>query len=238
MIRIGCCGFPVGMKRYVKDFEVVEVQKTFYRPPDPETAKRWRIIAGENFEFVIKAWQLITHPPSSPTYRKAGIELSGDSGFFKPNKNVEIAWEKTEEIASILRCRIILFQTPRSFKETEENIENMRSFFSQLERNYLFAWEPRGWRKETVRWVCEEIELIHVCDPFAELPVTDGDVVYLRLHGSPPGEKMYRYTYTERDLDYLADLIKKFEGDVYCLFNNVSMFRDALKLKQLLGKSD
>jgi len=29
-IKIGCCGFPVGKERYYKEFDVVELQSTFY----------------------------------------------------------------------------------------------------------------------------------------------------------------------------------------------------------------
>ena len=32
-VKVGCCGFPVSMKRYFQEFRVVEVQKTFYKPP-------------------------------------------------------------------------------------------------------------------------------------------------------------------------------------------------------------
>jgi len=73
MVKDGCCGFPVGMKKYFENFDVVEVQKTFYKPPSQKTAEKWRKNAPENFEFTIKAWQVITHPPSSPTYRKAEL---------------------------------------------------------------------------------------------------------------------------------------------------------------------
>ena len=234
MIKIGCCGFPGGIKNYMKNFSLVEVQRTFYKPPRPKTVRKWREMAGDDFEFVVKAWQVITHPPSSPTYRKAGIDIDGDAGFFKPCRNVEMAWKKTEEIARILKSRVILFQTPGSFKENDDNMENMRSFFSDVDRDFLFAWEPRGWNREKVRAICEELGLIHACDPFVQLPVMDGDITYFRLHGSPPGERMYMYEYTDADLRYVSDTLKKFENDVYCLFNNVTMFRDALRLRRIL----
>ena len=69
-VRVGCCGFPVSRPRYFKSFGVVEVESGFYQPPKPSTAERWRSEAPEGFQFMVKAWQLITHPPTSPTYRK------------------------------------------------------------------------------------------------------------------------------------------------------------------------
>ncbi len=77
-VKVGCCGFPGGMRGYFSRFEVVEVQQTFYQPPRMETALRWRREAQADFEFVIKAWQLITHPSSSPTYRN----VDNIRGFF------------------------------------------------------------------------------------------------------------------------------------------------------------
>jgi len=78
-IRLGCCGFARGMKNYFKKFEMVEVQQTFYQPPKIETALKWRKDAPDDFEFTLKAWQLITHTPRSPTYRRAKIEI--DKGW-------------------------------------------------------------------------------------------------------------------------------------------------------------
>jgi uncharacterized protein YecE (DUF72 family) len=75
-IKVGCCGFPCSRKRYYENFDVIEIQKTFYNPPRIETAEKWRSDAPKNFEFTLKAWQLITHPKESPTYRKAKLNLS------------------------------------------------------------------------------------------------------------------------------------------------------------------
>ncbi|OYV02673.1 hypothetical protein CGW93_04335 [candidate division bacterium WOR-3 4484_18] len=92
VIKVGCCGFPLSRKQYYEIFKVVEVQQTFY----------------DGFEFTIKAWQLITHTPSSPTYRKlkrtsidtGKAELYGN---FKLTAEVLHAWEVTREAANILK---------------------------------------------------------------------------------------------------------------------------------------
>ncbi|MEM0351084.1 MAG: DUF72 domain-containing protein [Archaeoglobaceae archaeon] len=213
-MKIGCCGFPIAMEKYFKNFEVVEVQKTFYKPPSLETVKKWREFAPEDFEFTVKAWQLITHPPSSPTYRKAKLSVD-DAGFFKPIKTVFEAWEVTREVSKILKAKFILFQTPRSFKECDESVRNMKEFFNSIERDFIFGWEPRGWRSEVVRKVCEELSLIHVVDPFDSSP-TWGELRYFRIHKNHSDEEI-------RSLLYKAD---------YVMFNNPFMLRDAEKLKK------
>lgn len=213
-MKIGCCGFPIAMEKYFKTFEVVEVQKTFYKPPSIDTAKKWREKAPQSFEFTVKAWQVITHPPKSPTYRKANLELE-DAGFFKPIKPVFDAWEVTREIAKTLGAKFILFQTPKSFKEGEESFKNMREFFSSIEREFIFGFEPRGWSVEAVKKVCEELSLVHVVDPFQSQHV-HGELRYFRIHENHSEEEV-------------LSLLGKAD---YVMFNNPFMLQDALKLKK------
>ncbi len=48
----------------------------FYEPPRDGTMRRWRAQAPIDFEFTIKAWQLITHDALSPTYRRLRSPLT------------------------------------------------------------------------------------------------------------------------------------------------------------------
>ncbi|RMD95648.1 MAG: DUF72 domain-containing protein, partial [Calditrichaeota bacterium] len=114
MLKIGCCGFSRSMDAYFRRFSLVEIQKTFYKLPEPETAARWREKAPPDFEFTLKAWQGITHLASSPTYRKAKLHLSEEQkkslGHFRPTEAVWQAWEQTAEIARLLDARIVVLQ--------------------------------------------------------------------------------------------------------------------------------
>jgi len=229
--KVGCCGFPRGMKHYFSQFRLVEVQQTFYQPPQVKTAIKWREIAPADFEFTIKAWQLITHPPSSPTYRKAGLSVTPgkEYGYFKPSDEVIAAWQKTKEIAQVLRARIILFQCPASFVASSENIDHMRRFFKSVVRDGLiFVWEPRGeWRQEVITRLCQELDLIHGTDPLEMAPLY-GAINYFRLHGGPG----YRHRYTDEELEHLRQMIGDKES--YVLFNNITMYDDGLRFIKLL----
>ena len=146
-IRVGCCGFPVSRKRYYRTFRVVEVQQTFYQPPALATATRWRGEAPPNFEFTVKAWQLITHEPSSPTYRRLKTEIPADRrdryGSFRPTGEVMDAWKQTRTVAKTLAASAVAFQCPASFRPTRGNLHNMRTFFRGIkEREFTFVWEP------------------------------------------------------------------------------------------------
>jgi uncharacterized protein YecE (DUF72 family) len=241
MLRIGCCGFPVGLSRYVRELPVAEVQKTFYRIPRREVTRRWRDSVPGDFTFTMKAWQGITHPATSPTYRRAGNDLSDEVksllGHFRPTEPVFDGWEETRKIAGILRSPVILLQAPPSFKETPEHEANLGAFLSEIHRGDVrIALELRAsWDREGLADLCRKFDLIHCVDPFRETPVTCPPF-YLRLHGSPPGGRMYAYRYTGEDLRWLRDRIGAWgaEEETYCLFNNLSMWEDARAFRDLL----
>lgn len=232
MFKVGCCGFPVSRKKYYRNFETVEVQQTFYHPPEISTLKKWREEAPNSFEFTMKAWQLITHEPSSPTYKRLKFKIPEEKkkfyGGFKPTDEVLEAWEKTSACALTLCSKVIIFQCPSSFLPEEKNIKNMYSFFYRVKRgDYIFCWEPRGnWEEREIKKICEDLNLIHAVDPFKSKKLS-GEIFYFRLHG----KKGYRYTYTDEDL---MELRKMAEGDGYVMFNNLSMFEDAMRFKGML----
>ncbi len=237
-VKVGVCGFARSQDIIFSNLRLLEVQTTFYKPIRKSTAKKWRLRAPGDFEFTLKAWQLITHDATSPTYRKAKLKIEAQEineyGSFRPTDKVFEAWEVTNEIRKVLDAKIVVFQCPASFRETEENITNMRDFFNSLDReNIKMVWEPRGrWDENKIRELCEDLDLIHGVDPFAKDPVTP-DFAYFRLHGSPPGKRMYRYTYTQEDLKRLHNKCMEF-SDVYVLFNNYSMYEDSLRFMKMM----
>jgi len=235
MVKVGCCGFAVARERYYKNFEVLEIQKVFYQFPRLETILKWREEAPRGFEFTLKASQLITHLPSSPTYRKLGYLIpekeKTEYGFFKPTDKVFEVWEKTQKIAQLLEAKIVIFQMPPSFHPTVENKRNMRKFFKKIKRQgLLLIWEPRGeWDGKEIKSLCSELGLVHCVDPF-KTEALFGEFAYFRLHGMGG----YRYRYTDRDLSKLKLKCKE-KKEIYCMFNNVYMFEDALRFKKMVG---
>jgi uncharacterized protein YecE (DUF72 family) len=234
MIKVGCCGFPVKREVYYQTFQVVEVQQTFYQLPLFATGKRWREQALPDFEFTIKAWQLITHDPSSPTYRRLRMKIPEEKkrgyGFFKGTDEVEEAWSKTAEFARALEAKKILFQSPASFFPSSGHIKNMKQFFGKIKAlPFIYIWEPRGqWKREEIERVCRELEIIPCLDPFGGNSIR-GNLLYLRLHGKIG----YRYTYSEAEMKELIRLGKAY-SEAYIMFNNMSMYEDAKCLKVLL----
>jgi uncharacterized protein YecE (DUF72 family) len=224
MIRVGCCGWLVGREEYYRRFSLVEIQESFYNLPQLKTVERWRAAAPPEFEFVLKAPQLITHEATSPTYRRLRKKLAAEEkrryGAFKPTAEVHAAWRTTLALARALKSKIVVFQCPASFTPTDEHRDNIEAFFKSIERGGLqLCWEPRGvWDDARVKEICKRLDLIHCVDPFERRSVW-GEPAYFRLHGRGG----YRYQYTEWDLIELGILCRAAE-ETYVLFNNISMF--------------
>jgi uncharacterized protein YecE (DUF72 family) len=236
-IRAGVCGFCLPQAELFRRFTLLEVQQTFYWPPQLKTVERWRRIAPDDFEFTLKAFQAITHPGTSPTYRRTKFSTDdrAQCGGFCDTQVVRDAWERTFSLANALEAAVVVFQCPPSFDASEENVGRMRSFFQWADRGRLqFAWEPRHatWSRGLVRDLCWELELIHVVDPLEQADVY-GSPRYLRLHGKSLGDFRYEYgrTYTDEEL---ADIYERCQpGPTYCLFNNKQMAADAERFLSL-----
>ncbi|MEP6787498.1 MAG: DUF72 domain-containing protein [Acidobacteriota bacterium] len=237
-IKIGTCGFGRTKRpEYVKLLPVVEIQHTFYDPPEIKTLEKWRSDVPTDFEFTLKAWQMVTHEASSPTYKRLKRPLTEkemeEAGFFRPTDTVKEALETTLASARALQARTILFQCPARFQPTPENILNMKRLFSKMDRGGLnFAWEPRGklWDDDVIKELCNELDLWHCVNPFERQTVTP-DNCYYRLHGRP----RWRYTYEDDELMELVSLLPK-KRVSYVFFNNITMKDDAVKFLKIVDE--
>lgn len=263
MIKVGTCGYSYynpgedwkeeyksKLQAFSDEFECCEINKTFYKLPMVKTTKRWRKEVFDDFEFTMKAWQAITHPTSSPTWKEKQKEKLSESekenyGWFKPNEEVIEAWKETKNRAKALDAEVIVFQTPPSFDCSQENIENLYGFFEKITRdNIKPAWEPRGnWKenKEVVRDVCNSLDLIHVVDLMREKPLSDSELCYFRLHGLNENKYNYDYDYSDQELDEIAKKLFKSDRNhekIYCMFNNYNMYKNALDLFKKLKKRE
>jgi uncharacterized protein YecE (DUF72 family) len=234
--KIGCCGFPLKKTDYAEQFPVVEVQQTFYQPPRISTLQHWRTLVPTQFEFALKAWQLITHSATSPTYQRLKTKLTAPEleqcGAFQKSPVVQRAWETTCACAEALGARLLLFQCPASFTPTPQNLDQMRQFFSSIQRRELrLLWEPRGpWPENLVLSLCQELDLIHAVDPFVSRSVSS-ELIYFRLHGG----KNFKHVFTDAELLWIKSLIPAHKPS-YVMFNNITMLKDARRFQGALLK--
>lgn len=241
-IRVGTCGFCTRQQELFDTFDATEIQQTFYWPPQRKTVERWRSQAPEPFEFTLKAFQAVTHPGTSPTYRRAKLTAAerAEAGFFRDTDVVRRAWETTRELAIALRAAYVVFQCPTSFTPTDEHTANLRRFFGEIERSGLrLGWEPRGkdWTTERVATLCRELDLIHIVDPFQDVPAY-GAPLYFRLHGRIAEGYRYTYDYRYSD-DELRQVLAMCAGQgAFVMFNNIPMCDDARRFAAIAAGND
>lgn len=241
MTKVGLCGFTLAQRDYARYFPVVEVQQTFYEPPSDAVMRRWLAAVPPDFEFTLKAWQLITHEAKSPTYRRLKRPLTEQEraacGGFRDTAVVRAALDRTLACAKLLGASTLLFQCPASFRPTPENVERLRHFIVHVARpacpaGLRLAWEPRGkpWTEqaELAADLCRELGLVYVVDPFVDAIRATAGPVYLRLHGLTGA----RHVYTDAELRRLADMTP---ADAYVMFNNIPRVNDARRFSALVA---
>ena len=239
-MKLGMCGFTIGAAAYFKQFRVVEVQQTFYDPPPIGTLAKWRRQAPVDFEFTMKAWQVITHLGESPTYRRLRRAMTAEeraaAGGFRTNETTLAAWQTTLEARDALGATAILFQCPASFRPTDDNVAAMRRFLRAIERpsGVRLLWEPRGkWPSDVVTALCRELELIHAVDPFVRPSLTP-ELLYWRLHGN----KSHYARYSDEELRQLIGWLPADPRvECYVLFNNIPRVKDVQRFRELLAGS-
>lgn len=146
-IRAGTCGFayrewrgpfyPAALPAsrmlaaYARRLPTVEIDSTFYRPPDPATLARWYRAAPSGFLFALKAPREITHER-----RLAGIE--------GPVRALLAATAELEE-----KLGPVLFQLPPTL---ERDLPLLRDLLAVLPHGGRFAVEFRhpSWRDDAV----------------------------------------------------------------------------------------
>ena len=247
-VRVGLCGFSMAIGDYPLRFPVVEIQQTFYQPPRDETMLRWLAATPAGFEFTIKAWQLVTHPGSSPTYRRIGRPLDpaqqAACGFFRPSPIVAEGYARSLECARMLGATAILFQCPSSFRPESEHVDNLRRFFTSgpaavRPAGLRFLWEPRGARwtsaADAARSLARELDLVLVVDPFV-MPPDPGSPVYWRLHGLGGA----RNSYSDERLEELARMLdgaaEASSVPPYVMFNNLPRVGDAMRFRRMVQR--
>jgi uncharacterized protein YecE (DUF72 family) len=235
----------IGLLRYAELFPVVELQSTFYRLPSIATARGWRERVPEGFRFTLKAFQGVTHPVSSPTWRKAGgqrpVENVDRYGHLRPTEENFECWRMTMEICRVLDAELCVVQLPPSFTRIDENARNLSDFFGAVERRVPIGVELRheSWEEDrpAVEAMLRDVGAIHIVDPLVKAQPARRDVSYYRLHGL--GKRLYGYRYTDDDLARLRDIVLGAASrESYVMFNNVSMREDCLRFSRTLHSHD
>jgi len=175
---------------YLKRFDTVEINASFYSWPTVAGVQSWRRQPGrKRFVYTVKACELITHVKKF----KGTKTLVKDFGM----------------IADILRDRIgcFLFQLPPSYRYTKIRLNDIVSQLDPARRNVVEFRHVSWWNEEVYR-AFREAGIIFCSCSGPRLPdelVRTADEVYVRLHGP---KRWYRHDYSNEELAIWADRIK------------------------------
>jgi uncharacterized protein YecE (DUF72 family) len=216
---------------YSQYFNAVEINSSFYRPPYPETVKKWSERVTDGFLFTAKLWQKFTHPDM---YWKA----TGTDATIS-QRDVDIFKRSLEPLAENGRLGALLAQFPPSFKNDSFGrriLAAVGKSFSQ----YRLALELRhkSWSDdpETAKLLADgNIAWVQIDEPkfktsiAQELPITT-DIAYFRFHGRNAenwwrgdSETRYKYLYSDSEIQELSHRVEVAQRRVklaFAFFNN------------------
>jgi uncharacterized protein YecE (DUF72 family) len=227
--------YPAGkineLEYYSQFFDTVELNSSFYRPPEPGIVYNWVKRTPPGFKFGVKLWQKFTHPKM---FQEATGEVAAISA-----EDVATFKRSLEPLAKAGKLGALLAQFPPSFKNDgygKQVIAALARTFGQ----YPLAVElrHRSWsddpatagllRENKIAWV-EIDEPRFGSSVAASVPVT-ADLAYFRFHGrnyqdwwSGDNETRYRYLYSPEEIAGLADRVKKAAEKtktLFAFFNN------------------
>jgi uncharacterized protein YecE (DUF72 family) len=226
--------YPAGkvdeLEFYSQFFDTVEVNSSFYRPPDPGIAHGWARRVPAGFLFAVKLWQKFTHP-------KMFREATGEEAVIAA-ADVELFRGSLEPLAGAGKLGALLAQFPPSFRNDEAGRRTLAAV-ARAFGEYPLAVElrHRSWsddpgtadflRGHNAAWV--QIDEPKFESSIAmELPVTSS-VAYFRFHGrnaadwwTGDNETRYRYLYSPEEISELADRVRAAAkaGLLFAFFNN------------------
>jgi uncharacterized protein YecE (DUF72 family) len=175
---------------YMKRFDSVEINASFYAWPTVANVQAWRRQPGKKkFVYTVKVCELITHVKRF----KGTRTLIRDFGI----------------IADILgeRMGCLLFQLPPSHRYTRARLDAIVSQLDPARRNVVEFRHASWWNEEVYR-AFEAAGIIFCSCSGPRLPdelVRTADEVYIRLHGP---KRWYRHDYSSSELRIWADRIK------------------------------
>jgi uncharacterized protein YecE (DUF72 family) len=239
-IRIGTSGFhykhwlgtyyPAGTKQggmlehYLRDFDTVELNNTFYQLPKESSFDAWREATPPDFLYAVKGSRFITHM----------IKLKdAERGLINFLPRAERLGEKLGPI---------LWQLPPGWKV---NLERLESFLQVLPPEHRYAFELRNptWMTDEVYALFRKYNAAFCIYELAgyqtPLEIT-ADWTYIRLHG--PTAFKYQGSYTDAQLAEWARRIRDWSRRmkaIYVYFDNddsAYAVYNALTLKRLVAK--
>jgi uncharacterized protein YecE (DUF72 family) len=207
---------------YLKKFDTVEINASFYSWPTVASVQAWRRQPGKKkFVYTVKVCELITHIKKF----KGTTTLVKDFGM----------------ISDILGDRMgcFLFQLPPSYRYTKTRLNDIVSQLNPAGRNVV-EFRHVSWWNEEVYSAFRKAGIIFCSCSGPRLPdelVQTAHEIYVRLHGP---KRWYRHDYSKAELAIWAGRIKASGAKrAWVYFNNdndAHAPKNAITLRRMLGR--
>jgi uncharacterized protein YecE (DUF72 family) len=213
------------LAHYVRRFDTVELNASFYRWPRTATFAGWRRRLPPGFGLSVKAPRGLTHAKK----------------LYAPEAWVERLTACWHELGD--RRAVLLVQLHPGHERDDARLD---FFLARLPDWMRVAVEFRhpSWHVDEVFALLERHGAAYCVMSGARLPCVlraTAPFVYVRMHGPDP-DHLYAGSYPEQDLRWWADRVGEWAGDgrdVYVYFNNDGhghAVRDAEGLRRLVGR--
>jgi len=215
---------PAGMlAHYLRDFDTVELNNTFYQLPKEESFDAWRQSTPPDFVFAVKGSRFLTHM----------VKLKD------PERGLVNFMPRAERLRSKLGP--ILWQLPPRWNA---NLERLEEFLQKLPPRHRYSFELRNetWMTDAALELLKKYNaafcIYELAGYHSPIEIT-ADWTYIRLHG--PTAFKYQGSYSDRQLERWAERIemwKKKMKAIYVYFDNddsAYAVDNALTLKKLVG---
>jgi len=213
--------YPVGEKvdeltYYSRFFNTVEINSTFYRPPEPRMAQSWARRVPDGFLFTVKLWQKFTHPKM---FEKATGDIAAIS-----HDDISLFRQGLEPLVRAGKLGALLAQFPPSFTNDGHSKQTLQALITHF-GEYHLAVELRhkSWSDDpaTAKLLQEgKAAWVQIDEPkfsfslAKDIPQTS-DLSYFRFHGrnkemwwKGDAETRYCYLYSGDEIKELAEKAK------------------------------
>jgi len=245
--------YPTGkineLEYYSQFFSTVEINSSFYSPPNPGYVFNWMKRVPQGFLFTVKLWQKFTHP-------KMYKETTGNEAVISQS-DIDLFKHSIEPLHKSGKLGALLAQFPPSFKNDDFGKQILvavtRAF---LEYPVAIELRHRSWSddKKTTKLLMESnTAWVQIDEPkfsssvSTEVPITS-KLAYFRFHGrnaemwwKGDNETRYKYLYSPEEISELSDKVKTASEHTeltFAFFNNHWRGyapRNAVDMKKTMG---
>ena len=193
---------------YTKFFNVIEINTTFYNLPKFSTAQNWSDQVPEDFKFIVKVWQEITHK-----LKDGNIEDSISQFFYRlsPLKEKTFAY---------------LLQFPPWFKYTQKHFHHLKYLLSELptENKYVIELRDNSWFNEDLLYKI-----------IGSLPIIFGTTYMpgIKAYYIPKQNTYYIRLIGDRELTVFDRIQRDQKENLSDLVNNINTFKKSPNIYEI-----